>query len=229
MVNTLTKGQATVGRMYGGVGAGAGSIGSTEIVAGAILSTLIGVGEVMTTNILAGEILTTHISPGEIRRANIGVGEILTTHITAGEIETALLGSLAVGTTDIAADAVTSIKLSMGWSTLSNTTKSVSAITLPAANRGYVITEVGASLGTVITSTAGLDSPTAGDHYSFLVDTVASTKPIHFKSATATFNAGGDKVIGLEAAGQYFSIEALSTIRWIVTERSSGLNFSAAT
>jgi len=229
MVNTLTKGQATVGKLYGGVGAAAGSIGSSEIVAGAILSTLIGVGEVLTTHITAGELLTSHVGAGEIRRANIGVGEILTTHITAGEIESTLLGSLAVGTTNIAAGAMTSPKLSMSWSTLSNTTKSVTAITLPAANGGYVITEVGASLGTVITSTAALDAPTAGDHYSFLYDVAASTAPLHFKSATATFNAAGNKVIGLQAAGQYFSIEALSTTRWIVTDKSTGLVFAATT
>jgi len=149
---------------------------------------------------------------------------------TAGSIGSTELASLVINSsTLIAANAVTSSRLFKSWSTMSNTTKSVTAITLPAAQGGYVITEIGASLGTVITSTAYLDTPTAGDHYTFLYDVAASTKPLHFKSATATFNSTGAKVVGLQAKGQHFSIEALSTIRWLVTDRSTGLIFAGTT
>lgn len=168
MVNTISKGQVKVGKMFGDIVASAGSISSSEIAAGAVL------------------------------------------------------------TTHIAAEAVTSPKMSFSWSTMSNTTAGVTAITLPAAQGGYVITHIGAGSGIVVTS-AGLSAPTAGDHYKFLYDVVASTKPLHFKSATATFDSTGAKVIGLEAAGQYFGIEALSSVRWVVTEFSTGLHYSLTT
>lgn len=218
MVNTLSRGQVKVGKMYGQISASAGSISSSEIAADAIL----------TTHITAGDILTTHILAGEIRTTHIQAGEIDTSHITAKAVETAQLGSLAVGTTNIAAAAVTSPKMSFSWSTMSNTTASVTTITLPAAQGGYVITHIGAGSGIVVTS-AGLSAPTAGDHYKFLYDVAASSKPLHFKSATATFDSTGAKVIGIEAAGQYFGIEALSSVRWVVTEFSTGLIFSSTT
>lgn len=226
MVNTLTLGQATVGKVFGDIGAGPGSFDSTNIEAGAIQS----------THILAGEIVTTHILAGEVRSTHILAGEIDTVVIAAAAIETALLDSLAVGTTNVADNAVASTRMSMNWATLGNGAGATTTAPLPAANGGYLLTNTGATGGFVITGAAGvgsttiLDEPTAGDHYRFVVDvTPSTTVDIDIKSLVAVFNAAGDKVIRFDAAGQYAEIEALSSARWIVVDYSPGVRFSATT
>ena len=75
-----------------------------------------------------------------------------------------------------------------------------------------------------------LDEPTAGDHYHFVVDvTPSATVEIDIKSAVSTFNSTGAKVVRFTTAGQYVKIEALSTVRWIVVDQSTGITFRLTT
>ncbi len=150
---------------------------------------------------------------------------------SAGSIGTTELATNAVTTVKITAKAVTNAKRSYGWGAITNTTASVTVATLPVANGGYLLTNVGSSKGVVVTSTGTkLSIPTAGDFYHFVVNaTPGATRQIDIKSTAATFNAAGNKVIGLGDVGNTCRIEALSSVRWVVTENSSGVTFAATT
>lgn len=125
----------------------------------------------------------------------------------------------SIGSTELADAAVTSAKMAMTWGTLTNSTKSVSAVTVPAANSGYLITNVGSSKGLVLSGTR-LSNPTAGQFYQFNVTTTPSTIPIHIKSTAATFD-GTNKYILMNAAGDFVRIEAASATRWVITAINS--------
>ena len=154
-------------------------------------------------------------------------GSIGTAELADAAVTSAKIASLAVGTTDIAAAAVTDAKRSFGWSTLSNTTASVIAATLGAVG-GYLLTNVGSSLGVVITS-SGLSDPTAGDSYRFNVDAVAGTTVgIYLQSTGATFD-GTKKNLKLGENDQFAVIEAVSASRWAVTSWSTGVSLETTT
>lgn len=180
-MNTLTLGQAKVGKIIGQIQAAAGSIGTSELATNAVTTVKI-------TNL----------------------------NVTAGKL---------------ASRAVTDGKRSMTWSTLGNTTKSVTSVEV-SANGGYLITNTGSSKGLVVTgSTAGkeLSIPAAGDFMRFNVDSnPGSTRPIHIKSTAATFD-GTNKVLQLTDDDQFATIEAASTLRWVITSKSTGVTLAATT
>ena len=92
-MNTITLGQAKVGKI----------IGVAVPTAGAVETSMIAVDAIESTLIAAGEILTTHIKAGEIETTLIGAGEIKTTLILAGEIESTLIAAGEILTTHITA------------------------------------------------------------------------------------------------------------------------------
>jgi len=184
MVNTLSLGQVKVGKIIGEIHATAGSIGSSELATDAVIS----------AKIAAAAVLSTHYGTGSIDSSNIAASEIKTTNILDKN--------------------VTQAKIAADWSTLSNSTKSTTEVTVPAALGGYFLTEVGSSLGMVLVS-AKLSDPAVGDHYKFCVGTTPSTIPIHIKSTSATFD-GTNEYILLNAVGDSVWIEAATTDRWII-------------
>ncbi len=163
-----------------------------------------------------------------------------TTEIAAGAVTQAKIASLAVGTTSIAGTAVTAAKIagaavtdakrSMGWSTLTNGAAATATATLSGTLGGYLLTNVGSSLGVVITSSGtSFSVPTAGDHYRFNVDvTPGATVGIYIESTAATFD-GTNKFLQFGENDQFATIEAASTVRWVVTSWSTGVSIAATT
>jgi len=204
MPNRLTRGKGLIGKMYGDVAASAGAISSTEV---AIANTKVLIGG-------AAGISAAYALSGDVTMNNVG-----SVTIAAGAVTSSMLG----------AGAVSGAKYAATWSTLSNSTKSVSIVKVDAANRGYFVTNVGSSKGIVIQSTVDgvLAHPTAGTWLKFLVGTTPSTIPIHVKSTGATFD-GSNGFLLMNAVGDCIVLEALSTTRWLASYNNS-VAFAAAT
>ena len=233
--------------------------GAVTIVAAAVTSTMVGSLAISSTHLGAGVVLSSKIGAGEVKNANLGAGAVLSSNVGAGEVKSTniaaaailstLVGSLAISSTHLGASIVLSSKIGTGevksaniadgavsgakyaalWSTLSNTTKSVSVVKINAVNRGYFVTNVGSTKGIVIQSTVAsvLSNPVAGSWLKFLVGTTPSTIPIHVKSTAATFD-GTNGFLLMNAVGDSIVLEALSTTRWLATYNNS-VAYAAAT
>lgn len=156
------------------------------------------------------------------------VGTIGTTELAAGAVTQPKLGSLAVGTTNIFPGAVTDAKRSYGWSTLAGAAAGTG--TLPSVPSGYLITVPGTSKGCVFTATGTRFSlPTPGDKYRFNIDSNAGTTvSVYIQSTSATFD-GTNKFLKLGENDQFVEVEAVSSSRWVVTSKSTGVTIAATT
>jgi len=217
---------------------GAGEVKNANLGAGAVLSSNVGAGEVKSTNIAAAAILSTlvgslaisstHLGAGIVLSSKIGTGEVKSANIATGSVLSTKIGNSEVKNANILDKAVYGAKIKAEWSTLSNTTKSVTSVPISAVNKGYFVTNVGSSHGILITGAGGIISnPAVGDWLKFCVATVPSTIPIHVKSTTATFD-GTHKFLLLNAVNDSIVLEAISTTRWLAVY-NSGVAYSTST
>ena len=224
-MNTITLGQAKVGKI----------IGVAVPTAGAVETSMIAVDAIESTLIAAGEILTTHIKAGEIETTLIGAGEIKTTLILAGEIESTLIAAGEILTTHITAAEIESTLRSKAVTVIAP----VAAVgTLPAKKGSYHITCAGATNIVVVgATTAVLETPVAGDWYDFAVDIAANSsvrKVMVTTAGEATFDGTNDVMVFAGASTKGItrysaSIQAISAARWIVTAFSTGVTLAATT
>lgn len=283
MPTTLTKGQAIVGKLYGNIAAGAGTISSTEIalantklligstsglsrayaLSGDVTVSNVGVATIgakkvtaamhslANTKVVIGSTAAGGVAyalSGDVTMTNAGVVAIGAKKVTpammslantkiaigstaAGGVSYALSGDITMtnaGVTAIGTKKVFGNKIKAEWSTLSNSTKSKSAVSVAAVNKGYFVTNVGSSKGIVISGTAGcISNPTAGDWLKISIAATPSTIPIHLKSTAATFD-GTNKYVLFNAVNDSVILEAISATRWVVAYANS-VTYPAAT
>jgi hypothetical protein len=209
------------------IGSTAGA-GAEYALSGDVTMTNGGVVTIGSSRVTAGKIAGKAVTPGKLGLANTKI--VIGSTAGAGA-EYALSGDITMtnaGVTAIGTKKVHGAMLKADWSTLSNTTKSVSAVSVAAVNQGYFITDVGTSLGLVITGAgACISAPTAGDWVKFTVASKGSTRPIHLKSTAATFD-GTRKFALFNAVGDSLVLEAISATRWIPVFNTS-VTYSTST
>jgi len=173
-------------------------------------------------------------------RAGVLIGAV---RAAAGSIDsTELAGEVINSATLIDAGVVLSSILGAGAVTDGKRTKSVTAIavaaavgTAPSTSGAFLVTTAGAT--NVVVVGAAFDAPVAGDWFDIYGEIAAASSviSIEFKSTACKWNAAGDEVLKMSgpstkgATEYHFQARALSSVRWVLINQSTGITSGATT